>query len=65
MSGRFTDLCSGLQAIRAHDFEDPTARFHDLGPTWHTTRVATERKVRNHLAQLTAMGYRVTLEPAA
>ena len=44
---------------------DPTARFHDLGSDYHTSRVNTERKVRNHLAQLTAMGYRVTLEPAA
>ena len=44
---------------------DPTARFHDLGPDYHTNRIATERKIRNHIAQLTAMGYRVTLEPAA
>jgi transposase len=44
---------------------DPTARFFDLGPDYHTNRVATERKVRNHIAQLTAMGYRVTLEAAA
>jgi len=44
---------------------DPTARFHDLGPDYHTNRVATERKVRNHIAQLTAMGFHVTLQPAA
>jgi transposase len=44
---------------------DPTARFHDLGPDYHTNRIATERRMRNHIAQLTAMGYRVTLEPAA
>ena len=44
---------------------DPTARFHDLGPDYHTNRVVTERKVRNHIAQLTAMGFHVTLEPAA
>ena len=44
---------------------DPTARFHDLGPDYHTSRIATERRMRNHIAQLTAMGYRVTLEPAA
>ena len=44
---------------------DPTARFHDLGPDHHTNRIATERRMRNHIAQLTAMGYRVTLEPAA
>ena len=30
-----------------------------------TTCMHTERKLRNQIAQLTAMGYRVTLEPAA
>lgn len=44
---------------------DPTARFHDLGSDYHTNRTATERKVRNHVAQLTAMGYRVALEVSA
>lgn len=44
---------------------DPTARFFDLGPDYHANRVASERKVRNHIAQLTAMGFHVTLEPAA
>ena len=44
---------------------DPTARFHDLGPDYYTSRVVTERKLRNHITQLAALGYRVTLEPAA
>ena len=44
---------------------DPTARFHDLGADYHTTRIDTERRTRNHVTQLIAMGYRVTLEPAA
>ena len=44
---------------------DPTARFHDLGPDYHTSRVVTERKIRNHIAHLTAMGFHVTLQPAA
>ena len=44
---------------------DPTARFHDLGPDYHTSRVVTQRKIRNHIAHLTAMGFHVTLEPAA
>ena len=44
---------------------DPTARFHDLGPDYHTSRVVTERKIRNHIAHLTAMGFHVTVEPAA
>ena len=44
---------------------NPTARFHDLGPDYHTSRVVTQRKIRNHIAHLTAMGFHVTLEPAA
>jgi transposase len=48
-----------------HLLADPTARFHDLGADYHTTRIDTTRKIRNHISQLTAMGYRVTLEPAA
>ena len=44
---------------------DPGARYHDLGPDYHARRIDTERRVRNHLAQLAALGYRVTVEPAA
>jgi hypothetical protein len=44
---------------------DPTARFHDLGVDYHATRVNIERRTRNHVAQLAALGYRVTLEPVA
>jgi len=44
---------------------DPTARFHDLGADYHTRRADTDRRLRNHLAQLAALGYRVTVEPAA
>ncbi len=44
---------------------DPTARFHDLGADYHTRRINTERRMRNHVAQLAAMGYHVTLQPVA
>lgn len=44
---------------------DPTARFHDLGPDYHTRRINKERQTRNHVRQLQALGYQVTLEPAA
>ncbi len=48
-----------------HLLADPNARFHDLGADYYTSRIITERKLRNHIAQLAALGYRVTLEPAA
>jgi transposase len=44
---------------------DPNARFRDLGSDYHTSRANIERRMRNHIAQLSAMGFRVTLEPAA
>jgi transposase len=44
---------------------DPGARFHDLGSDYHTSRIVIERKIRNHIAQLTAMGFHVTVQPAA
>ena len=42
---------------------DPTARFHDLGADFSTNRTDTDRKTRNHLRQLQALGFTVTLTP--
>jgi transposase len=38
---------------------------HDLGAGLYDTRLNPERAKRNHLRQLEALGYTVTLEPAA
>jgi transposase len=48
-----------------HLLADPTARFHDLGPGFYDTRSNTDRSKRNHIRQLEALGYKVTLQPAA
>jgi transposase len=48
-----------------HLLADPDARFHDLGPGFYDTRINAERIKRNHIRQLQALGYKVTLEPAA
>ncbi|MGH3550589.1 MAG: hypothetical protein ACRDQU_21215 [Pseudonocardiaceae bacterium] len=58
-------VARSILVIIWHLLADPTARFHDLGPEYHTTRIYTTRKIRNHISQLTALGFRVTLEPAA
>jgi hypothetical protein len=34
-------------------------------PQFYDTRIGPERKKRNHVRQLEALGYKVTLEPAA
>ena len=44
---------------------DDQARFHDLGADFYDTHAGTEHAKRNHIRQLQALGYRVTLEPAA
>jgi transposase len=51
--------------IVLHLLSDPDARFHDLGPGFYDTRIDADRKRRNHVRQLEALGYKVTLEPAA
>jgi transposase len=48
-----------------HLLADPDARFHDLGPDFYDTRSNAERAKRNHIRQLEALGYKVTLQPAA
>jgi transposase len=48
-----------------HLLADPDARFHDLGPGFYDTHRNTERQRRNHVRQLEALGYKVTLQPAA
>jgi transposase len=58
-------VARSILVIVWHLLIDSAARFHDLGPDYHTRRIDLERRMRNHIAQLTAMGYRVTLEPAA
>ncbi|HUH68012.1 MAG TPA: IS110 family transposase [Mycobacterium sp.] len=58
-------VARSILVIIWHLLIDLTARFHDLGSDYHTRRIALDRRMRNHVAQLTAMGYRVTLELAA
>jgi transposase len=48
-----------------HLLSDPTVGFHDLGPGFYDARIDADRKRRNHVRQLEALGYRVILEPAA
>ncbi len=72
---RLVKRCGKLKALVAvarsilviiwHLLSDPAARFHDLGPDFYDNRLGPERTKRNHIRQLEALGYKVTLEPAA
>jgi hypothetical protein len=44
---------------------DPNARYLELGPDYVTRRIDTARRVRHHLAQLQALGYKAVLDPVA
>jgi transposase len=48
-----------------HLLADPTAEYVDLGPDHYDTRAGTQRAIRNHIRGLQALGYTVTLNPAA
>ena len=48
-----------------HLLANPTATSADLGPDYYTKRIDGARRTRNLVAQLEALGHRVTLSTAA
>jgi transposase len=64
-SGPSPGVGRSILIIVWHLLADPGARFHDLGADFYDTRINADRKKRNHVRQLEALGYKVTLEPAA
>jgi transposase len=58
-------LGRSLLVIVWHLLSDPEARFIDLGPDFYDNRIGPEHKKRNHIRQLEALGYKLTLEPTA
>jgi transposase len=58
-------VARSILVIVWHLLADPTARFRDLGPDFHSCHVDRNRKARNLVRQLQALGHSVTLTPAA
>ncbi|MFJ2032796.1 IS110 family transposase [Streptosporangium sp. NPDC087985] len=54
-----------LLTIIWHLLSDPDAHFINLGADYYANRIGPERKKRNHIRQLEALGYQVILEPTA
>jgi len=54
-----------ILVIAWHLLGDDNAQFRDLGPDYYDSRVNLNRKMRNHVRELQALGYKVTLETAA
>jgi transposase len=66
--GKLRALVATARAILViiwHLLSDPAATYHDLGAAYHATRIDTTRKARNHIRQLQALGYTVTITQAA
>ena len=58
-------MARSILIIIWHLLADPTARFHDLGADYYSSSIDKNRKTRSHVRQLQALGYAVTLTPAA
>jgi transposase len=54
-----------ILVIAWHLLGDDNAHFRDLGVGYYDSRVNLNRKMRNHVRELQALGYKVTLEAAA
>jgi len=58
-------IARSILVIVWHLLTDRSTRYRDLGASYHTSRIDQNRKMRNHVRQLEALGYSVTLAPAA
>jgi transposase len=54
-----------ILVITWHLLADPETRFTDLGADFYDSRRSTTTKKRQHVRELEALGYRVTLDPVA
>jgi transposase len=58
-------IARSILVIVWHLLTDRSARYHDLGASYHARRIDQNRKMRNHVRQLEALGYTVNLTQAA
>ena len=58
-------VARSILVIVWHLLASPAARFHELGAGYYASRIDTDRKTRNHVRQLEALGYTVALGQAA
>jgi transposase len=58
-------VARSILVIIWHLLANPEARFTDLGYDYHQARTDTSRKLRNHIRQIQALGFDVTITQAA
>ena len=56
-------IARSILVIIFHLLADPETRYHDLGPDHYDTHTDRDRKIRNHIRQLKALGLDVTITP--
>lgn len=57
-------IARSILVIIFHLLNDRQARYRDLGPGWYDTHINAERKTRNLIRQLQALGHTITLNGA-
>ena len=58
-------VARSILVIVWHLLADPAARFRELGAAYYASRTDKDSKTRNHVRQLEALGFTVTLAQAA
>ena len=58
-------VARSILVIIWHLLADPAARYTDLGTSYYQARTDTDRKLRNHIRQIQALGFEVTLTKTA
>jgi transposase len=54
-------VARSIMIIVWHLLADPQARYRDLGPDWHASRIDRDKKIRNHIRGLNALGVTVAI----
>jgi len=54
-------VARSIMIIAWHLLNDPAARYHDLGPDFYASRVNRDKKIRNHIRGLHALGVTVAI----
>jgi transposase len=58
-------VARSILVIVWHLLNNPEARFTNLGYGYHQARTDTDRRVKNHIRQIQALGFDVTITRAA
>ena len=57
-------VARSIMIIAWHLLADPAARYHDLGADYYANRINRDKKIRNHIRGLHALGLTVTITAA-